>query len=566
MAGENLDPVLQAQLRETYGISPPDTVGPANAGIESRIAGMDGGSVDNPLTPMGPGQGKFGENDPNSFLGRILYNADKTAGKAIADSNPPQLPPPGQQAGQQAQQAQGETVKVPQVQHPGVAVSGGGAPSPNAGMPANDRARAEDKLGILKDTPGYSALRANEEDLLKQREDLAELNRQSQDSLGQAGLAEQRHTVEAMHKASEAYMPEAKKMWEREQERNAKLEKLATQDPDRFWKNHFAGPVGSRVMAAVAMGFAGFNSPQALKIMSDNINQSIEDDLRSQENTYQNHLKIAERGRLADKDYLQSHQENMRNLDAVRIASRQLAADTITAATAHLNNSEAVIKAKEVSNQFLMDKEKLKMENEAKVKKEILEERERRMRAAAAQAREEYLHKRAVQEEWDRAMRDHGFRKDLQSQAMGPSLLKAAGDMSAANARRDEVIARLSKLKPDQDVPGYGKWNDIKNAATPDAARKFVMTDEESRNYGTIGPIIQSYVHDVTGAQSTDKEREWLERTIIGDGKAGTIRRNLMRMSAYAGIKQKYIDKGMDANTAATSAMLEFKGELARGQ
>jgi hypothetical protein len=39
-----------------------------------------------------------------------------------------------------------------------------------------------------------------------------------------------------------------------------------------------------------------------------------------------------------------------------------------------------------------------------------------------------------------------------------------------------------------------------------------------------------------------------------------------MRMSAYAGIKQKYIDKGMDANTAATSAMLEFKGELARGQ
>ena len=30
--------------------------------------------------------------------------------------------------------------------------------------------------------------------------------------------------------------------------------------------------------------------------------------------------------------------------------------------------------------------------------------------------------------------------------------------------------------------------------------------------------------------------------------------------------KQKYIDKGMDANTAATSAMLEFKGELARGQ
>jgi len=369
-----------------------------------------------------------------------------------------------------------------------------------------------------------------------------------------------------MHKASEAYMPEAEKVWKREQERNAKLEKLATQDPDRFWKNHFAGPVGSRVMAAVAMGFAGFNSPQALKIMSDNINQSIEDDLRSQENTYQNHLKIAERGRLADKDYLQSHQENMRNLDAVRIASRQLAADTITAATAHLNNSEAVIKAKEVSNQFLMDKEKLKMENEAKVKKEILEERERRMRAAAAQAREEYLHKRAVQEEWDRAMRDHGFRKDLQSQAMGPSLLKAAGDMSAANARRDEVIARLSKLKPDQDVPGYGKWNDIKNAATPDAARKFVMTDEESRNYGTIGPIIQSYVHDVTGAQSTDKEREWLERTIIGDGKAGTIRRNLMRMSAYAGIKQKYIDKGMDANTAATSAMLEFKGELARGQ
>ena len=62
------------------------------------------------------------------------------------------------------------------------------------------------------------------------------------------------------------------------------------------------------------------------------------------------------------------------------------------------------------------------------------------------------------------------------------------------------------------------------------------------------------------------REREWLERTIIGDGKAGTIRRNLMRTSpAYAGIKQKYIDKGMDANTAATSAMLEFKGELARG-
>ena len=85
-------------------------------------------------------------------------------------------------------------------------------------------------------------------------------------------------------------------------------------------------------------------------------------------------------------------------------------------------------------------------------------------------------------------------------------------------------------------MPGYGKWNDIKNAATPDAARKFVMTDEESRNYGTIGPIIQSYVHDVTGAQSTDTgSGEWLERTIIGDGKAGTIRRNLMRINRIRG-------------------------------
>ena len=84
------------------------------------------------------------------------------------------------------------------------------------------------------------------------------------------------------------------------------------------------------------------------------------------------------------------------------------------------------------------------MENEAKVKKEILEGAGAPHASSRRPGPEEYLHKRAVQEEWDCAMRDHGFRKDLQSQAMGPSLLKAAGDMSAANARRDEVIARLS--------------------------------------------------------------------------------------------------------------------------
>ena len=85
------------------------------------------------------------------------------------------------------------------------------------------------------------------------------------------------------------------------------------------------------------------------------------------------------------------------------------------------------------------------MENEAKVKKEILEERERlHARSRRPGPRGVPAASGRCRREWDRAMRDHGFRKDPQSQAMGPSLLKAAGDMSAANARRDEVIARLS--------------------------------------------------------------------------------------------------------------------------
>ena len=134
MAGENLDPVLQAQLRETYGISPPDTVGQPTLALSRGL--RDGrGSVDNPLTPMGPGQVSSGENDPNSFLGRILYNADKTAGKAIADSNPPQLPLQGSRLGSKRSRRRGDRQGAAGAAPWRCRVSGGGAPSPTPACP-----------------------------------------------------------------------------------------------------------------------------------------------------------------------------------------------------------------------------------------------------------------------------------------------------------------------------------------------------------------------------------------------------------------------------------------------
>ena len=131
--------------------------------------------MDNPL-PHGSWAGKLARTTPTASWAAFCGNADKTAGKAIADSTRPSFQ--GQQAGQQAQQAQGDRQGAAGAA-PWRCCVWWRRPSPNAGMPANDRARAEDKLGIPGDTPATAPYAPTREDLLKQREDLAELNRQS---------------------------------------------------------------------------------------------------------------------------------------------------------------------------------------------------------------------------------------------------------------------------------------------------------------------------------------------------------------------------------------------------
>ena len=531
--------------------------------------------------------------DPNSFAGRLVKGTEHTVNapmqnaaeganalkgehdrlydEALAEVTQQEktLKPEGAPQPQQGQQGFVELPPPPPpIGIPGAPGGPGGAAG--GGQPSReyipeDRASAGRRLGLVPQTEDQQSMVDQQVWLQEQRAQGAHESAAKQASINDSMAADQAARAKEFDREQRAVALAAQRAFEQRTKERAELEKQATVDPDRFWKQHWAGPVGSRVMAALGLAALGFaTNGQGVAAGMSQIKGLVDSDIEAQKATINAKTRLLELSGQDNKEYLASQQDKLRNLDNARIVAYKAAATQMEAIKANTQNKDQAIAA----DQLVVRLRQTAMELERKQESEFIKEMEsaaeknRTARnaaraAAAAQARSDARHEQGRADDIWKAQMAHKFKLEEIAAHGGVTGAKANKSIAEAGAIQDETktaLELLAKYKPKQTIPGFGAGDDLKDfvANKVPGSDKLMRNPEAIQNYQVIMAPIESQLHAVTGAAMSEPERKWRMRGLIGDGSKEAIEQGLRRIQRYQGVYEQLMRQpGMTTEKAA---------------
>ena len=540
--------------------------------------------------------------DPNSFAGRLVKGTEHTVNapmqnaaeganalkgehdrlydEALAEVTQQEktLKPEGAPQPQQGQQGFVELPPPPPpIGIPGAPGGPGGAAG--GGQPSReyipeDRASAMRRQGVVPPTEDQQSMTDQQVWLQEQRAQAAHESAAKQASINDSMAADQAARAKEFDREQRAVALAAQRAFEQRTKQRAELEKQATVDPDRFWKQHWAGPVGSRVMASLGLAALGFaTNGQGVAAGMSQIKGLVDSDIEAQKATINAKTRLLELSGQDNKEYLASQQDKLRNLDNARIVAYKAAATQMEAIKANTQNKDQAIAA----DQLVVCLRQTAMELERKQESEIIKEMEsaaeknRAARnaaraAAAAQARSDARHEQGRADEFYKQQLAHKFKLEeiaAHGEAAGTSKPnKSIAESGAIQQETKSALQLLSKYKPDQTVPGFGAMDDIKDsiANKVPGSDKLMRTDEATQNYQTIMAPMESQIHAMTGAAMPESERKWRMRVMVGDGSKKAIERGLKRIQTYQAVHEQLMrQRGMSAEQAAAAVANQIR-------
>lgn len=398
--------------------------------------------------------------------------------------------------------------------------------------------------------------------------DAQAVNRQAGEEVGgnlrEMGLRDTRDAMEEERRHQEAKDAALAKYSADLDAKQRDLDKYATQDPDRFFKQHFMGPVGSRIGAAITLGLAGFAGPQTLKVMSDSIDEAIKNDMLAQERTYAHKRDIYDRFKGLRDEEFQQMDKKADYLKSATIAARNYAADRLQAAAASVEDRDKSLAAQQAANALRQQAAKDEADRKAAALKAAAEgiEKNRLLRHQAANAAAS--HAAAQREKNEQRAFELLKLKFGKGGHMSPGLVK---ENASLTAQRDEIAQARELVKdknPEDTVPGFGTSRKLKEGLAhllprgfSDAAIQGMTSKEEAKNIGIVRPVLFNQMHEITGAAMPEAERNDYVSTYTGDGTYGALQATLKKLERYKAIKQEMLQQGASEDDAS-QAMAEI--------
>lgn len=394
--------------------------------------------------------------------------------------------------------------------------------NPNAQRPVSQEELARRRLGIPEDVSADyridlalndQARKADIERLGAEREGV---NAHSQ-ALNNAAEA-QRQRIAAQRQAA------VDKAVADHRARLDELEKLSVNEPDRFWNEHWAGPVFSRVGASIAIGLATFGGQGQLayKMISDGINRDID----AQKSQWEAKKMLAEKYGRLDDQLIKSYDSKLEDLERVRSTGLNAAAQRLKDMAAAMGDKEQARKAEEAVWKLQDEATRKAADTEAKVAQSVQKELDRRSREAATT---KALYEKAIQKGLLKGMEKNAeagvtgvpVGAGKKGPGGGDEVTVRAGEARIAKAAKESRPTWEAMDRFVQIAPEYGKKNRglLEKGAAAMATNPLthpilgaglnVAMSDETREMTDLAKQIQAYGASETGGKAvTEAERK----------------------------------------------------------
>lgn len=546
--------------------------------------------------------------DPNSFMGRLvkgnehtvnapMQNAaegingiksghDRLYDEALAEVTQQEktLKPEGTQP-QQGQQGFVELPPPPPpIGIPGAPGGPGGAAS--GGQPSReaipeDRASVMRRHGIVPQTEDQQSMVDQQVWLQEQRAQAAHESADKRAVLNDSTAADQAARAREFDREQRAVALAAQRAFEVRTKQRAELEKQATVDPDRFWKEHWAGPVGGRILAALGAAGVGLaTNGQGINGYLGQIKGLVDSDIDAQKATIAAKTRLHEMAGQDGKEYLASQQDKLRNLDNARIVAYKAAATQMEGIKANTQNKDQAMAA----DQLVVSLRQTAMELERKQEGEIIKEMEsaaeknRAARnaaraAAASQARSDARYEQGRADDFYKQQVAHKFKlKEIAAHGEAAGTSKSNKSIAESGAIQQETKTALqlvAKYKDGQTIPGFGAADDVKDSIADKVpgSGKLMRSTEAIENYQTIMAPMESQIHAMTGAAMPESERKWRMLVLVGDGSKKAVVRGLRRIQQYQAIHDQLMrQRGLSSEQAAAAVADQMREDTGKGK
>lgn len=461
---------------------------------------------------------------------------------------------PGSQEGNLQADAEAQAAMDRTTGAPGLAGNVGLPPAqPNAAPPGQLGSNAEREQqrilgGIPGVTPEQEALDRMRQDgaidqqaAAQQQADFNAAERERVAQIEQANRAAQERALAELRAAQAQALENSRKRLET-------MEKDAVEDPNRFWDNHFAGPVFGRIGAAIGIGLATFGGQGQLayKMVSDGINRDID----AQRQTLAAKQKLAERWGQHDARSAALLEDRMEDLERARVAALNDSARRMENMAKGLGDQNKIRAAGETAAKFRADAANHLEQINTAVSKRVLEDRKKREAAAAAAANAGNVLEQVRKAHLKGRLK--GIEKkgesDVTGEGPGTGQLtpgKFADLLNKYSTSRNKVddfevsIGRMEEqLKgfKDDDLPGFGPVGKYRPM--------ILMGPEGQRLRQTATDLMNSEIYRQSGKAISPGEYERLKQALSGAGGKKDLEWGLSKLREMHSHANKAAERG----------------------
>ncbi|TXH51990.1 MAG: hypothetical protein E6Q97_17070 [Desulfurellales bacterium] len=262
------------------------------------------------------------------------------------------------------------------------------------------------------------------------------------------------------------------------------LSKESVSDPDKFWKDHWAGPVFGRIGAAIAIGLATFGGQgqTAYKMISDGINRDID----AQKARWEAKAQLAKKHGDADALQLKAYDDRLHDLEHMRTVGLQASAQRLKDMAAAMGDSERQRHA-DIAVAALQDES---ARNAAKQEAAVLQSIQRRLDAQRKAAAAQDPYAKAMQQGYQDALRER-----IRAAAGGrPVQGRGPGEM-ADPKQVAKISDQLSKSQ--RQIEAIDKVAERWSGYAPDAAsQKLITAYMSDPTRSSVGTRLAEFVVD----------------------------------------------------------------------
>jgi hypothetical protein len=197
----------------------------------------------------------------------------------------------------------------------------------------------------------------------------------------QAAIAERTAKQEAFWREQRAVAVET--AMARHQARLDELQELSVSDPDKYWNDHWAGPIFGRVISAIAIGLASLGphgGNLAYKQISDGINRSLD----AQKQTFEAKKALAEKYGALDQLSLKTYDDKLDDIERLRATGLNAAAQRMKDMASAMGDAERVRAAQDAITKLQMEATETDAKNRVRIQRGALLEWEKRQKAGPA--------------------------------------------------------------------------------------------------------------------------------------------------------------------------------------